>query len=292
MILNFKSSKSAVSRRRSGVILVLVLLMLTLCATIAAQVTSRTIRLSGQAADSQRELQSRWAIVSIRRSILNEAPALLMWHGGPHREPSSHKPIPFREETIALGGNRYTLILQDESAKAPISRMLQNKNQQEVKPILRQLIQGKAMLQSNLPSNPTQWRQVLNIPGSPASTDSFVNLLAATDRMTLWSDGRLNILTAKRETLDAVWRYQFNAPAPDFFVSLQHVVAPTESFETLLREQGLSERQLDFATKWLTTTSSSYSLWISQSVANRIGTPIVYVRRKQQGYAEEHFGFH
>ena len=37
-------------RRPSGVILVLVLLMLTLCACIASQVASRTIRLTGQAA--------------------------------------------------------------------------------------------------------------------------------------------------------------------------------------------------------------------------------------------------
>ncbi len=158
--------------RRSGVILVLVLLTLTLCATIAAQVTSRTIRLTGQAADSQRELQSRWAIVSIRRSILNDAPALLMWHGGPHRDSAdiATKPIPHRQDTLTLGGNRYLLVLQDESAKAPIARMLQNKNQQELKPILRQLAQGKAILQSKIPSNPTQWLQVLDLVNSRTST--------------------------------------------------------------------------------------------------------------------------
>ena len=113
-------------RPRSGVILVLVLLMLTLCASIAAQVASRTIRLTGQAADSQRELQSRWAMVSLRRSILNDAQALLTDRSS---DPISARSIAMREDSILLGGVRYQLILQDESAKAPIARMLQSKNQ-------------------------------------------------------------------------------------------------------------------------------------------------------------------
>ena len=276
-------------RRRPGVILVLVLLMITLCACIAAQVASRTIRLTGQAADSQRELQARWALVSIRRTLLNDASTLLTDRTS---DPSATKFLTFREDNIVLGGNRYQLILQDESAKAPIARMLQTKNQQEVKPILRQLLQGRAILQPNIPSKPQQWRDVIDLPNPMSSAESLAILREATIRMTLWSDGLLNILTSDRATLDAVWRFQFNAPSPDFLTSFRQTGSLLGGLDTHLKTHGLNESQREFANTWLTTTSSSYSLWITQSSSNGKSLATIYVRRTQLGYSEEHFGFH
>ena len=286
---NVPSSRKSPPRKRPGVILVLVLLMLTLCASIAAQVASRTIRLSGQAADSQRELQSRWAIVSIRRSILNEARSLLT---ATNTEPPSSKAIANRETVLVLGGIRYQLILQDESAKAPISRMLQAKNQQQVKPILRQLLNGRAILQSNIPAKPTQWREIVDLPDSDSSIRSFENLFAITQNMTLWSEGRLNVMTAEKETIDALWRFQFNSPAPESITNLHQTEPAIELTTANAQSLDLSVSQSEFAANWLTTTSSSYSLWIVQTKPNSNGQAILYVRRSQTGYAEEHFGFH
>lgn len=276
-------------RPQSGVILVLVLLMLTLCACIAAQVASRTIRLTGQAADSQRELQARWAMVSLRRTLLNDAQALLT---APNPETSALRPIALRQETILLGGIRYQIALQDESAKAPIARMLRNKNQQDIEPILRQLLQGRAILQSSIPAKPTHWREIIDTPNPTASSDNASMLLAATRRMTLWSDGRLNILTADSETLDAVWRYQFNTPAPEVLTSARQNISTDADLESQFFGQGLSERQRAFATSWLTTKSASFSLWITQSAPNGKSNAAVYVRSSQPGYADDHFGLH
>lgn len=292
-LLTFRSLRCRRRNRsrhpRSGVILVLVLLMLTLCACIASQVASRTIRLTGQAADSQRELQSRWAIISIRRSILNDASTLLI---DKTTDPTTAKLMAHREDNIILGGNRYQLILQDESAKAPIARMLQNKNQQEVKPILRRFLQGRTILKSDIPAKPTQWSEIVDLTSSKSTSNSFANLLEATQRMTLWSDGRLNIMTADRETLDAVWRYQFNAAAPESIANVGNSDTVKSNLDTSFKALGLTARQSEFATAWLTTTSSSYSLWISQSTPQSSGMATIYVRNSQPGYAEEHFGFH
>ena len=263
--------------------------MLTLCASIAAQVASRTIRLSGQAADSQRELQSRWAVVSIRRSILNEARSLLT---ATTTEPPSSKAISNRETVLVLGGNRYQIILQDESAKAPISRMLQAKNQQQVKPILRQLLQGRAILQSNIPPRPSQWREIVDLPNPDSSIRSFENLFAVTQNMSLWSEGRLNVMTAEKETIDALWQFQFNSPAPESITNLHQTEPAIELTTANAQSLGLNVSQSEFAANWLTTTSSSYSLWIVQTRPNNSGQAILYVRRSQTGYAEEHFGFH
>ena len=276
-------------RRPSGVILVLVLLMLTLCACIASQVASRTIRLTGQAAESQRELQSRWAIVSMRRSILNEASLLLK---DTTSDPTSTRSLAVREDSVVLGGNRYQLILKDESAKAPIARMLKGKNQQEVKPILRQLLRGRAILRSNIQTKPTQWSEIIDLSSSESSSGSFASLLAATQRMTLWSDGRLNIMTADLETLDAVWRYRFNAPAPDYLTSLRQTGASANLQDSNLKAYGLSEQQREFAATWLTATSTCYSLWMTHSAINFNSQTMIYVRSSQLGYAEESFGFH
>ncbi len=170
--------------------------------------------------------------------------------------------------------------------------MLNGKSQQEVKPILRQLLQGLAILQSNIPSEPTQWSEIIDISISRASSDSFASLLAATQRMTLWSDGRLNIMTADRETLDAVWRYQFNSPAPDTLANVRSSTAGIGNLDSSFKGVGLTAVQSQFATTWLTTTSSSFSMWISESTPHSKSMAMVYVRRSQPGYAEEHFGFH
>lgn len=110
--------------------------------------------------------------------------------------------------------------------------------------------------------------------------------------MTLWSDGRLNVLTADRETLDAVWRYHFNAPVPDYLASLHQTSTSANLQDSDLKAYGLSEKQREFVASWLTTTSTCYSLWMTHLATDDNSKTMIYVRASQLGYAEESFGFH
>ena len=111
MITKFFANRS----RSSGAILVLVLLLIALCGAIVSQIASRVIRLSGQAADAQKEARHRWAAVSLRRTCLDLAPALLT-----AKAEKQNRQVPQRSFSIVLSGSLYEVNIKDESANVGI----------------------------------------------------------------------------------------------------------------------------------------------------------------------------
>jgi hypothetical protein len=274
------------SRPKQGFVLVFVLLMLTLAAAIAGQASSRTVRLVGQAASSQRELQARWAVVSIRRSVLSQARELLTSESQSTGEP----PSAARRWQVNLSGASYDIVLEDESAKAPIRRFLQSKSQVEVKPVLRKLIETPAILSSVIPPNIDRWQQVFTLPPSVSQSQSLSQLRNSLSRSTLWSDGRINLRTADPSVIDAAWQLQFNASAPSFLQNMK-LANENVTIDSLVLTLGLPERQSDWARQWLSLESTCHSVWIQQTNPQRSSFSGVFVRVGQQGFADEHFGF-
>jgi hypothetical protein len=274
--------------KRCGVILVIVLLMLALAATIAAQVASHTIRLTAQAASSEREMRERWAIVSLRRTILQNAASLLTTEGSIQNQ---SRFLATREDSIVLAGSRYQMILQDESSKIPVSRVTQSFGPLESKQFLRQFLRTGLILRPVIPKSPTQWQEVVDTDRLPANL--LGNTMTEVGRqLTLWSDGRINVMTADLSVLDAVWQAQFKAPIPETFLAVREGTLGNNR-ENMWSNLGLSERELAFANSWFKTVSSCHSLWLSREVPGRDRTlTALYVRRGEQGFSDEHFGIH
>jgi hypothetical protein len=187
-------------RKKRGIILVLVLLLLALCGSVASQIAAQVIRLSGQAALAQQELQQRWAIVSIRRSLFKNAPDIL--------EQSTTANL-----SILLGSDRYSVLLQDESSKLPLRHLLRTGPQERIKNLIRNLGNGGEPLKT-LSTDASQLAQIFEQPSSMNPLDRFSEWNRYAEKLTLWSDGRLNILSCSPETLDALWKFRFGRAAP------------------------------------------------------------------------------
>jgi len=267
-------------------ILVLVLLMIALCGAIVSQIASRVIRLSGQAADAQRESRHRWAAVSIRRTCLDLAPTLLT-----QTFEQQSTPVQQRSFSIFLGGTRFEVNIQDESAKLPVQRLIRQYSLESIKPPIRTLVGNRAVLRSVFPRNATQMKDILDSPKTNDTSTSLRFWNDVSQRMTLWSDGRVNVLTAEPSTLDALWQLEFNRRVPDEILAIGQQAVPN-NFNEFVRTLGLSSSQTRFAREWLSTSSNTYSVWIDSPNQFSKSFTAIYVRRRSEGFADEQFGFH
>lgn len=273
------------ARRRSGVILVLVLLMIALCAAISSQIATRVIRLSGQAADAQKEAQHRWAAVSLRRTCLELAPALLTVQDG-----ATDRQLQKRSFSILLSGNLFEVTVQDESAKLPIQRLLKQYSTESLRPTVRQLAGSQASLRAVFPKSPTDLSEIMFAPNTHDTSASLRHWLAVSERMTLWTDGKINARVASTETLHGLWRLRFKMEAPEAILALGDHRGG--SLTDYLSKSTLTPSQAQFAANWLTDRSNTYSLWIDAPSPSGKSFTAIYVRRRSDGFADEQFGFH
>ncbi|MEQ1830386.1 MAG: hypothetical protein ABL921_30795 [Pirellula sp.] len=264
----------------------LVLLLIAICGAIASQIVSRVVRLSGQAADAQRELQHRWAAVSIRRTALNTASKLLT-----NQENSIERPLAKRSFSILLGKARYNISVHDESAKLPLIQTIARFPMERAKEPIRALVGNQAIVKSIIPKHPTMLSDIVDRPEYATASESLRSWESIAQQLTLWSDGRINVRAADKETLDQLWQLRFNGNAPAELMAYREL--PNASvFTDTFRALGLSSAQTQFAMEWLTTESNTYSLWVDST--NNLGSSFtaIYVRRRSLGFADEQFGYH
>jgi hypothetical protein len=111
-------------------------------------------------------------------------------------------------------------------------------------------------------------------------------------QLTLWSDGRINVMTADPDILNAVWQAQFKASIPESILAVREG-SVTNNRENAWSNLGLTEKELAFANSWFKTVSNSHSLWLSRELPGKDRTlTALYVRRGELGFADEHFGIH
>ncbi len=272
------------STRRSGFVLVLVLLMLTLCGAIVGQFASRVIRLSGQAARAHKELQERWAVVSLRRTCLSQAPMLL-------GESPSGKPTIKRAMTFVLSGEQYDVSLEDESAKLPVHRMLMVSNTERVKTSMRDVVPSHEIMNPVWPSRPTNLADLFSRPQGLSQFDHLKRWNQIAENITLWSDGTLDFRKCEDATLNCLWHFRFGHPIPDVLTEARNING-SESLMEWLKKRGVDARESEFAELWLQPKGTTYSMWLSSTKQDGNGFTAIYVKRSTAGFADQHFGFH
>lgn len=275
--------------KKFGVILVIVLLMIAISGAIAGQVASRTIRLKSQSVMSNHELQARWGMVSIRRAFLARAPIILA-----NKSLETSVLVANRNSrfSMKLGEQKYEIELRDESAHASAPHLIERHGLQAVRPLLRELWRGNSMLRPVFPSAPSSWGQLFDIRSDGINGREYFNQLkVATEDLTLWSDGKLNLQTVEPSVLRAVWALEFGKPVPSALLQLV-AQSNTTDIKMTLTQLDLTERERRFVDISLATQSNTYSVWISSEDAAHRAFNAVYVRRIDPGFADKHFGFH
>jgi hypothetical protein len=267
-----------------GLILVFVLLMLAICGSVSAQHASKIIRLTSQVALAEQEMQSRWSVVSLRRALLENPESLFATNGV--RQPGVKSVVRLR---IRLSDKDFATQLEDESAKLPVQVLLKEGRPEQLRSVLRDLSGGIASLQPTLGKSASQWSQIFRLDEALSPRDSLSRMQQLASRMTLYSDGRLNIRYCDAETLDALWKYKLGIGAPPEIHDLR-IHASVTDIRSLIAASGVSSAHAKTLEQYCSMTSNSHSLWIDRTNSTGFGFTAIYYKRTQAGFADEHFG--
>ena len=276
---------------KSGFVLVMVLLVLTICGAVLAAAARHGARGAIDAAGAQRDLQWRWGALSCRAAVLPRAAKVMV----AAEQPSA----PEINRSVCLGDMTFLLILGDEQAKANVNAFADR--------------DSVGMLEAHLRRLQTDAREVLPVRlrplpprggGGPAAPKyaSFDQVFAAPRpgilfepqanggpvvrrRVTCWGNGRIDLhradLPVLRETLAGLLTEatiakldNLRREKPDFGLN--------DAFNAMQ----LSKEQLSALTPRLVAQPDCYSLWLSADAKTRSWRRL-YVTQTSAGDAGE-----
>ena len=208
-----------VKHNRRGYVLVMTLGLLMLAATLLVTIGRAATARVLAAKTEQRELQQRWAQVSCRNAILPFAGDILT-----RQEALQNRPIPQFRVSIALGDQRYTLLVSDEQTKANVNLLLENSDRSRAESRIREALSGSGLGNSILLRPEPRVRAevappVAGQPPQPAERPSWLSgygqvfsdvgparlvaggSSAPITQLTCWGSGAVNIMRVSEPAL-------------------------------------------------------------------------------------------
>ncbi len=261
-------------RRKTGFVLVLILLLVVICGTVLASSARRCGQAALQAAAAQRDLQCRWGGSSSSLSLLSAADAVLENARRPRQAPPAQATA-----SITMGDMSFDLLLSDESAKANMNTLAQ-RYQADGAGLLASLDRLQAGSRRMLPVD-LHAPPVGAATSQPARYESFDQVfvvrpeeLVGPDaagvarRLTFWSQDRVNIRRADMAVLRELLQGRLNESQ---LVLLDQFRCTTKDFTAadVLAHLELTEGQVDELNSLTTDVSDSFSVWVTARVAGR-----------------------
>ncbi len=282
-------------RARTGYLLVTVVVMIAVASLMLSRMASTSMRVASTAIEEEIDLRHRWAVTSLRRFSLDKAATILDANSKSvtfNKSETIAKPILWRQAN--LGGETWRVIIGDESAKLNLRLASQSFVEQVTSNLIDELLNDKGMLKASdvLPSmsRPAagRWENWLSTPKGDLAT-SARHVATATQRMTLWGNGRLNVMRCETETLDVLWHQLFGRNAPPTLHRLR-TQSPPPSKNQMFQMLALRESQSQLAERWLSTQSDCFSVWIFCETDRRVASTL-YVDWGDPPTAQEHRGY-
>ncbi len=265
--------------------MILMLLAIAAVALVAASRSSMGLAVS--AVQARRGLQQRWGSLSCRRTAMELAPLLLK-----DAEEASGKPVRSLRAQFDLGGQRFSLTISDEQAKANVNAMLRHRGREATRSFVRSRITGLSGAgEVHLPmGNPTQDRDTGSTAHALGSTHSIISLnhllpratpqdmigtqdatesATVSDSLTCWGSGRINIRRAPDDVIEQVCRpllgrIQISRLREALPEAGDQALpeAGTQALPEALVNIGVPREDVPAITERLTLESKCYSVWV------------------------------
>ncbi|MFG0261579.1 MAG: hypothetical protein ACF788_04235 [Novipirellula sp. JB048] len=260
-------------RMRKGFVLVMVVVLLAVVSLILARVATVSLRVAGSAVSAEQELRERWAATSIRCAALEEVRGRFSSHGGEAGEE------PFLWKDVRLAGKVWRVLLADESAKLPLPAIATRRG--ELLPMVERefglgrwgvrLSDRAAERGAASRMRLDEWLEGSREPG---------RLALASQSWTLWGNGRLNLRTARDETVELLFEVVLGIDPPRDFHQLRRsaLFAPEASgvggdvpavsggrandVTALLVAADLRESQISRLERWVDLDGECESVWV------------------------------
>jgi hypothetical protein len=229
-------------RQRKGFVLLMVLVSILIVGVAMTAISRRSLQASLAAMESQRELQKRWGMVSVQRTLLPAAAGLFEVSDLKTRKKrGKQEAFPaILEDRIILGGQTFDVLLADEDAKANLNAIYDQGGERKCELTLNRLtgtsesrtvrLRPVRASESNLTAkrsagsesklgsakSPTirssasnwlalrSWGEVFDLLQIGRIAGEDRHLAKMTRKITLHGSGRLNVFRASDETVLAV----------------------------------------------------------------------------------------
>lgn len=282
---------------RNGFMLLIVVTMLAIVCLVFGQLAQLSLATMQRVKEQEKSARQRWTLVSLRKAALAQVPSVLtarerqvnLTNAAARHADSAIYYSQFSEH-FQVNHQSVKLEARDESARLLLPDLLTVLTAQEARHLLERL-QGSRRLAVRTTafeaegkqrvSRATSWSDVFEF--GPANSEY---LPEATDRVTLWGSGQLNVLRADEEVVSDLWRTLFGHFPPRQLLDAKLVYPPIEW--SRLREQlNLREEQVPLADKWLSTRSDCFSLRVTLGAPTELQQRYLFVF-DQSG---QHYGF-
>lgn len=276
----------SLSARQHGYVLLLTLVMVALVAAGTVGLTRTSLASATEAKQAEASLQRRWAAISCRRVLLDQAPTLIENRWEEAIEPDESidgngalQVLPDRESMrvirgqVRLGEYVIDLRLSDEQAKVNVNALLAEFDAGEA---ARQI----ELLMGSLNADLTVDLRPVVAPREPEETgeiQSFERVFSdfrperivtqntdqnPIDTLTCWGDGRLRLALASDETLRTLLTDHLDADRLEQLLELRKE-RPGITVDQAMRAMTLGPSQSSPIRRLLTDQSTCYSMWLT-----------------------------
>ncbi|MDB5290920.1 MAG: hypothetical protein JWL69_2161 [Phycisphaerales bacterium] len=299
-------------RRHRGYVLVVTLALLVLTASLLVGVSRAAFRHVIESHDAADSLQRRWAVISCRSAVLPYGEQVLAGI-----EDRQNRPAAAYRATVKLGNQTCDLIISDEQAKANVNALLDRYDDAEVRSLLQRSLAGTGLAgrvrvrSAVVPENPAKapagsaTRPATEPAALPQAISGLGQIFdatppgdlvaerygkrAATDLVTCWGSGQLNIRRARAEVLalsagrglsdmqisrlirarDETFQNKNATSRMSITGSPARPLSiPTDPLQRILGSAGLNPSAVSLAVP-LTLSSKCHSLWVVSHDARR-----------------------
>jgi len=251
------------SGARSGMVLLLTLVILALVSSWLTIMVSRSARIQLSAQSAQRELQSRWAQQSLQRVCLLHAKEIL------DTDTDSKSESAGSWLNVSIAQNDYQVCVSDEQSKYNIATRLGSGTLEEAASVLRGLVPDGRV-------NLAELRRAQLHQGSGAGLSTYDQLWLEIDPesifgsqispgyfqgITLWGDGRLNLEHATEAVcVQAMRGILTSSEARQLY--REYRATPDANLDTILVSLDIPKDTKDKLSEQVVTESSCYSVVI------------------------------
>lgn len=255
--------------QRRGFLLILVVVMIAICVMIMSRIASSSLRQAALANEEEREMRNRWASISLGRFGMQHAVRIPV-------QPYGHSKHEAPQSTLLkvhLANKNWRLHVANEAGKVPVARLAARYDETVCNQIVDSLIaHSKYPVDIEL-RFPQRGARIAD-PNHPISTaasyrwehwlhrwESTETVVHATEKLTLWGNGKINLRQASPETVDVMWRQLFGRSAPrNLALVLNH--PDSSNIEQVISAIALRESQAQTARDWFTLRGECYSSWV------------------------------
>ncbi len=305
---------------RSGFVLLVVIAVSVLVITALASLANISLRRALEAADAERALQARWAMLTLERTVSREMSKVFDEQEKVFAETSPSTPPPSTiRSAITLSGVTFDILLGDEDAKLNLNSLYHHAGasrvEQSVGRVVGVLVPGTLRL---MPATPPlkiareqrklgvdknddedaedetddltpdafrSWGEVFDVDLLEKQAGTHAALPTATTGITLWGNGPLNLRRASDDAIMAVVATVIQDGGARRFVQ-RFRKNPTVTLGVVLQTEIDDEADRERVGRLLSETSTNYSIWIDASTANGVHkTTFSSTRRDEDGVA-------